>query len=56
MAKFQFLYETDSETDDGYRVVEAENREAARLEWVRQVTAEGQKVRLDAIQGMKAGA
>lgn len=56
MAKFQFLCMTDSETDDGYRVVEGENMEAARLEWVRQITEEGQKVHLSAIQRMKAAA
>lgn len=53
MAWFEFIYETDSETDDGYRAIEAPDRETARLEWVRQVTAEGQTVRLDAIQGRK---
>lgn len=54
MAKFWFLYATDNDDDDGCRLVEGATMEEARLEWVRQVTAEGQTVHLSAIQGVKS--
>lgn len=47
---YGFLYQTNSQTDRGYREVQGECFEAARLEWQRQVTAEEQTVRLDAAQ------
>jgi hypothetical protein len=56
MATYGFLYETDDDDDDGYREITAETYEAARMEWVRQVTIEGQKVHLEAAQRVKRGA
>lgn len=51
MPTFQFVYETDRDEDDGYRVIEAENIQAAKDAFKAQMIAEGQRVVVHAIRG-----
>lgn len=41
MAKYGFLYHTEDENDDGYRVIEAPTMEAAKAINKAQIIAEG---------------
>jgi hypothetical protein len=58
MTKFGFLYFTEDENDDGYRVVEAANIEEAKAINKANIIAEGThgNYRLQAIQTVKAAA
>jgi hypothetical protein len=55
MHRYGFLYHTEDENDDGYRVIEAENMEAAKAINKAQIIAEGTHgaYRLSAIQQLK---
>jgi hypothetical protein len=58
MAKFGFLYHTEDENDDGYRVIEAANMEAAKAINKAQIIAEGTHgatYHLSAIHQIKEG-
>ena len=41
MQTFEFIYETDNDDDDGYRVITAENIQAAKDAFKAQTIAEG---------------
>jgi hypothetical protein len=48
--RYEFLYETDSQADDGYREIAGNTYEEAEREWAQQLASEGQSVRLIASQ------
>lgn len=57
MFKFAFIYQTENDNDDGYRVIDADNMESAKAEMKAQIMAEGthgKSYRVGAIQQIAA--